>query len=282
MTKYNPQKTGDGAGKVETDRRPVYVAFRLVNYNIDDPAMKSQHLDFIEREILPVISTGVPWMVRLRGMCSRSGDHQHNLELSTDRAVRVEGYLLGALQRDKRRAYRIDKVGVGFTAARGQSDKDGADDRAVVIEVFNAFKPPKPKPEKPDPPPNPQPGPLPAYENDGTPMFAVPETCMFITQGRDNTVAFAAGQIVDVHLSGLGAAPVQITSGNEKRTVLAAVGGTVEQFATFGKPPVGWKFDFTMNATVGASASVASVCFYSDWVPGMPRPGRGEPRPKTP
>jgi hypothetical protein len=278
MAKYNPKKTGDGAGKVVTDRRPVYIAFRLVNYDIDGPAMKSQHAEFIDQEILPVISTGAPWTVHIRGMCSRSGDYNHNMDLSHDRAAMVENYLRKALERDRRRTYRIDRVGVGFTTASGQSDKDGADDRAVLIEVFNAFQPPKPPKEKPDPPPNPHPGPSPAYENDGIPMFPVPDTTRYLMLSQDNSVAFSAGQVVDVHVGGVGAGPVQIKTGNEKRSVVPEPNGKVEQFATLGRVPIPWKFEFTLTSA-HLTVNVASVRFYSDWVPGMPRPdNKGQPK----
>ena len=271
--------TGPGSGKVELDRRPSFVAFKLVNFDIDDEQLKPGHVDFIEQEILPLLKT--PHFVRaqLTGEASRTGDFGYDMQLGQRRADSVKTYLFRKLT-DTFKALPIDTTSVGRTQALGKSDADGADDRGVLVEVFLGLPPPKPvPPPKPNPNPNPNPDPdrEPDYVKKGSagddiPMFEVPGGAKLIQTNADNSLSFSAGTIVDCWVRGVGVGPVTISEGKEKRTVLPAITGQVEEFDRFGKVPVPWNFDFKLSSTFASKAGTAAVICYSDWVKGLPLP----------
>lgn len=265
--------TGPGGGKVEIDRRPHFVAFKLVNFDIDDARMKREHVDFIDREILPLLRARTFRRARLTGLTSRTGGFAYDMQLGQRRAENVRSFLFRQLT-DTFKALPIDTASAGLTQALGKSDKDGADDRAVLIEVFSAHAPDKPPPIRiPPPPPNPL---EPDYiktdsAGHGTPMFQVPTGKRLIRTNGDNTLSFGAGQIVDCVVSGTGVAHVTISEGQDKRTVVPHRTGTVEEFTRFGKPPLFWNFNFKLSSEFTSGSGTLAVVCYSEWIKGMPR-----------
>jgi hypothetical protein len=265
--------TGPGSGKVELDRRPSFVVFKLVNFDIDDEHLKPGHVDFIEREILPLLKTPNCIRARLMGEASRTGAFSYDMQLGQRRSDNVKDYLFRQLT-DRSKALPIDTGSVGFTQAKGKSDVDGADDRAVLVEVFLSLPPPKPGPIPPPPPPVPSREPdyiKKGSAGDGIPMFQVPGGSKLIQTNADNSLSFSAGTIVDCWVRGAGVGHVTISEGNEKRTVIPNINGSVEEFDRFGKVPAPWTFNFKIAAGFG-SAGTASVICYSEWVKGLPLP----------
>ena len=197
--------TGPGGGKVEVDSRPTYVAFKLVNFDIDDAHMKQEHVNFIDREILPFLRASGFRRARLTGLASRTGGFAYDMHLGQRRAEAVKSYLFRQLT-DTFKALPIDAVSAGFTQAFGKADVDGADDRAVLVEVFSTHARPKPAPVPvPPPPPN---LPWPDYVKKGSdgndiPMCQVPHGNKLIRTSGDNILSFSAGQVVDCVLHDL-------------------------------------------------------------------------------
>lgn len=264
--------TGPGGGKVEVDSRPTYVAFKLVNFDIDDAHMKQEHVNFIDREILPFLRASGFRRARLTGLASRTGGFAYDMHLGQRRAEAVKSYLFRQLT-DTFKALPIDAVSAGFTQAFGKADVDGADDRAVLVEVFSTHARPKPAPVPvPPPPPN---LPWPDYVKKGSdgndiPMFQVPHGNKLIRTSGDNILSFSAGQVVDCVVTGAGVAHVTISESGDKRTVLPSVLGTVEEFDKFGKLPVPWNFSFKLSSEFASASGAAGVICYSEWVKGMP------------
>lgn len=274
--------TGEGGGEVVLDRRPSFVAFKIVNFDTDDVQLKPGHVDFINLEILPFLRSPGFVRTRLTGLCSRSGDFAYNVALGERRADKVKAFLLRQLM-DPFKALPITTGSAGFTQAFGKSDADGIDDRAVLVEVFLFPTPPSPSPVPiPPPPPN---LPEPDYKKKGSagddiPMFQVPGGSKLIAPNQNNALSFGAGTIVDCVVSGAFVAHVTISEGKDKRTVIPNITGTAEEFDRFGRVPVPWNFDFKVSSEFASKAGAATVTCYSDWIKGMPDPS--QPTPHTP
>lgn len=280
MTVMARHATGSGSGTVVLDRRPGYIAFKLVNFDIDDAHLKPGHVDFITREILPFLRSPGFHRARLTGLASRSGDFTYNLALGQRRADGVETFLFTQLTKEFK-ALRIDTESAGFAQAFGKSDADGMDDRAVLVEVLLSPAPPAPSPVRiPPPPPNLR---EPDYLKKGSagndiPMFQVPRGFKLIQTNQDNRLVFSAGQIVDCVVSGAGVAHVTISESKDKRTIIPSAFGSSEEFDKFGKIPLGWNFDFKFSSEFASKSGTASVICFSDWVKGIPDPSQPKPR----
>jgi hypothetical protein len=304
-------ETGLGGGTWVLDNRPSFVILKLVNFNINSAALKEGHTDFIETEILPFLRSPTFVRARLTGMTSRTGGYAYDMGLGQRRADSVQRYLFTKLSGTfKSIDTGIDKASLGNTSAIGKSDVDGADDRAVLIEIF--LQAAKPTPPRVTPPPPPPPtgqtgagegdistagGPIPEYVKKGSagddiPMFRVPGGSKMVRRSSvvDNTLSFEAGSIVDCVVTGVG---VQMTISEgpgegDKRTARPIFeAGITEEYSKFGEAPIHWNFSFELTggtAHVPVVGGLGNVICYSDWIKGMPVPfdGRGRPRPRTP
>jgi hypothetical protein len=210
----------------------------------------------------------------LTGLTSRTGGATYDVRLGQQRADRVKSYLFRQLT-DTFKALPIDAVSAGKNMATGRSDRDGTEDRSVIVEVFLFPAPPSPPPIPMPPLPRKIP-PVPDYIKKGSgspgmdiPMFQVPNGKRLIATNTDNTLSFSAGTIVDCVVMGVGAAHVTIVEGRTKVTVQPTLAGASEEFDKFGKLPMSWKFDFKVSSEFFPRASVATVICFSDWIPGM-------------
>jgi hypothetical protein len=234
----------------------------------------NEHASFIDQEILPFLRSRAFIRARLTGLASRTGNFAYNLGLGQRRADNVQIYLFRQLT-NTFKALPINTGSAGYTQAFGKSDVDGADDRAVLVEVFLSPAPPSPAPiPMPPPPPNLR---VPDYVKKGSagndiPMFQVPQGSRLIATNSDNQLSFVAGTIVDCVVSGTGVAHVTISEGQDKRTVIPNINGTSEEFDKFGKLPLSWNFNFKVSSEFASKAGVATVVCFSDWVKGLPDP----------
>jgi hypothetical protein len=140
-----------GAGQVTLD--PTYsgvgtLKALLHNFDVDGDKPKPEHAEFLRSKVAPLLSgnKGHIWM---QGSASRTGTHQHNLELSKRRVnaiaalLREYGVAEGQMQ--------LDAVGDGMTFGHIREDEH---DRAVALVVLPIFKP-QPPPDRPVPKPPP-------------------------------------------------------------------------------------------------------------------------------
>src|SRR5262249_21001254 len=115
----------------------------LYNFDIDDSHVKSEHADWLSKNVIPLLSRNRKYMIALKGTASRSGAAGYNLELSRRRVDEVESFLKkNGVQRQQ---ITHTWVGEAEAAARGTIDgKESDEDRAVAVLVTG---PPITKPE---------------------------------------------------------------------------------------------------------------------------------------
>lgn len=133
----------------------------LYNFDVDSESLKQDHVDFLQRQVIPTLAAG--GNVVVTGMCSRSGSIAHNLKLSRQRAKQVVDFLgrrtnIGRVSSSE---VIFASQGVGEGAAAVAGSKDGSEEetyRAVYVIVSPKVitKPTPPPAQVPTPPP-PQP-----------------------------------------------------------------------------------------------------------------------------
>jgi hypothetical protein len=275
MTK---KATGPGSGRVLEDVRSAFIVCKLSNFDVEDDSLKAEHRNFIKEEIVPIVKRPDALRAYVVGMTSKTGSYDYDRQLGQRRAEHVRTELM--LQMPPQAMVPIITSSVSKSQALGRSDVDGQDDRAVVVEVFMKYAPPSPNPN-PQPEPNPDPIRPPAYIKDPSggriPMYQA--ASRMVTPNDANGLSFHGGTYVDCVLRGAGTV-VNVSFGNDKRTVVTTFNGVTEEFVMVGRLPVRWRFDFKQQGTLASKEGPVSVTCYSDWVDGMPMPSKEEPRKK--
>jgi hypothetical protein len=87
--------TGPGRIKERVDQtKPNLIGtIDLFNYNIDGNVLKPEHEDYLRRKIVKLLK-GAEVHVKLTGVASRTGDRAYNMQLSTERVLRVKRFLI--------------------------------------------------------------------------------------------------------------------------------------------------------------------------------------------
>jgi hypothetical protein len=123
--------------KAEWDHRgwgsPFSVNTRtsLYNFDIDVPALKSEHKTFLNQTVIPMLKTNPDMRLALTGSASRSGERVHNNELSGNRAKA----LLDHLSANGVGGQVVTSIGIGQPPNAGPKESDG--DRSVSL--FGSF-----------------------------------------------------------------------------------------------------------------------------------------------
>ena len=131
-----------GPGAVRTDSRVPAGGIRVVlsNYDVDGDAIKPEHRDFLDREVIPRL-VGRSARAWLQGSASHSGEDDYNQRLSERRVDHVIDYLKshGALDS------QVNRAAVGESMAT-PGVNEAQEDRAVSILVAPLTAPPPPPP----------------------------------------------------------------------------------------------------------------------------------------
>ena len=124
----------------------------LYNFDIDGAELKPAHKNFLDAQVIPLLSQG--GSTGLIGLCSRTGSTDHNQTLSEKRVEAVYHFL----QRAARIGHIFIYKGVGESAAEEAGQDDDVEDeyyRAVEVIVSPEPIPPPPPRKKKKPKPYP-------------------------------------------------------------------------------------------------------------------------------
>jgi hypothetical protein len=114
----------------------VGIRSSLYNYDINDPALKQRHRDWLAENVIPTLKENPGAAISLVGSASRSGEESNNVELSRKRRDGVESFL-------KDNGVRPGQIplspGVGSSLAP-QAPKENEHFRAVFLSLFVPVK----------------------------------------------------------------------------------------------------------------------------------------------
>ena len=138
-----------GPGRIYTRRATDRTSAVLANFDIDGHELKTEHQQWLVRNIVPILREG--GSVSVEGRASRTASSRHNQALSERRMNEVLDFLRQEAEREFEFAQYYAS---GERAATRGGCADGTEHdyyRAVVIEAWS-----RPTPPPPPPPPPPQ------------------------------------------------------------------------------------------------------------------------------
>lgn len=147
-------KTGTGWGESK-DEGPKH-SLILYNFDVDWAELKEEHKKYLRLRAVPLLKADPTRIAWVTGKASRTGNEEHNLALSNQRAESVIVFL------NKEEGIALNRMlrfGVGSSAAK----VDGEDARARSVDVDVT----------PDGQPHPTPGTEPTIALQGKPVFQV-------------------------------------------------------------------------------------------------------------
>ena len=139
-----------GPGKIDINTRyagPGMIKALLYNFDIDGDSIKIEHRMFLQSKVVPLLqeSRGHIWM---QGSASRSGDNQHNMQLSRQRINNIAVVLRSVGIANSQ--MQLDAIGEEQAQAHAMEDEK---DRAVALVVIPMAKDSPPPPRRIPPPP---------------------------------------------------------------------------------------------------------------------------------
>lgn len=131
-----------GAGKIAElvvpNANGGQVNILLFNYNFDGNLLKPEHMDYLNRTLIPFLSQ-YDYHVQLRGMASRLGDRAYNQQLSLERVLRVKKYLTTrGIPESKVPGPGVSAVGEDYSTSEHDDEEM---DRSVQLILLRGTKP---------------------------------------------------------------------------------------------------------------------------------------------
>lgn len=152
LGKTEPASTGGRVVLSLRDNDPTafwktpYGEATLDDFDIDSAELKPAHEQWLDSELAPFLRKHPQYAIRLEGYTSRTGEAQHNLDLSRRRSESVAKHLVAE-------GIGLNRMLVAFYGeSRSTSElEEDYRERCVVITIRDRIRRPKPKPGKSTP-----------------------------------------------------------------------------------------------------------------------------------
>jgi OmpA family len=127
-------KKATGPGKVETSATPPGAAVGgvvalLFNFDFDDAAVKPEHQAFLADQFVPRLTAAPGLRLFLRGMASKVGNADYNLQLSRRRVEAVRSFLTG-------KGVSPAQIVTTFTGESLSTSRNADDERDRAVEAL--------------------------------------------------------------------------------------------------------------------------------------------------
>src|SRR5262249_23536886 len=108
------------------------VAALLFNFDFDDAAVKPEHQNWLSENLIPPLKANRSQRIFLRGMASKAGNADYNLQLSRRRVEAVRNFLIS-------KGAKQAQIVTSFTGENLSTSKFADDERDRAIEaIFEA------------------------------------------------------------------------------------------------------------------------------------------------